>query len=107
MIDAFGDLFQAAFEYATDWLFAPSPDAPRTRVPSVTGYSVEQGRRILEQYELRLQLLATEVDPAVAMITSQKPRPGTRVRAGSAVIVRAARPAAARPSWPRDQPRTD
>ncbi len=92
MTDAFGDLFQAAFEYAADWLFAPSPRVPKTTVPSVTGYSVEEGRRILEQHELRLQLLPTEADCAVAMITSQRPRPGSRVRAGSAVTVRVSGP---------------
>jgi beta-lactam-binding protein with PASTA domain len=92
MIDAFADLFQAAFEGVADWLFAPSPKRPKTTVPMVIGYSVEQGQRILDQYELRLRLVGPASDLADMMITSQKPIAGTQAREGSAVIVRAARP---------------
>ncbi len=91
IVDLLGEPLQLAFERAADWLFAPLPKAPKVTVPMVTGYSVDEGRRILEQYELRIQLLATAADPAVTMITSQTPRPGARVRAGSAVTVRASR----------------
>jgi beta-lactam-binding protein with PASTA domain len=88
--DLLGEPLQLAFERAAEWLFAPSPRPPRTRttVPLVTGFTVEQGRRVLEQYDLELRLAGAAADPAASMIRSQKPKPGTSVRTGSAVIVR-------------------